>query len=320
MIQNRPLVAALIAALMLPVSGLLGSCHTVPITGRKQLLLVPEGKENSLGAESYKEILSEEKVSTNKSYVDIVTRVGKRIAKITGEKDFDWEYKVIASETVNAFCLPGGKVAFYEGILPTCANEGGIAVVMGHEIGHAIARHGGERMSQQILVQMGAIGINIATRSKSEQKRLIMLGAYGAAANLGFILPFSRKQESEADEIGLMFMAMAGYDPAEAPKFWGRMDESGGGKVPAFLSTHPSHEKRAEDLKAMMADARKLYNAAKEKHGTGETLGAPKSSSSGSSGSSSTRPPISGDSSGDKGSTEKQPTDKGESKKKEKKK
>lgn len=307
----RPVVFLLIALAALPASGLLQSCHKVPYTGRRQVLFVPEGRENALGAASYKDILSEEKVSSNASWSNLVKQVGQRVAKVTGEKDYAWEFKLIDSETQNAFCLPGGKVAFYEGIMPTCANEGGVAVVMGHEIAHAIARHGGERMSQNILVQMGAMGIQIATRDESQQKQLILLGAYGAAANLGYVLPFGRKQESEADHIGLLFMAMAGYDPEEAPRFWGRMDAEGGKQPPAFLSTHPSHEKRKEELQQLMPEAKKLYAAAKQRYGTGDAITGSSSGGSKSEGSKSEGSKSEGSSSG---GSKGEPTQKGKKK------
>ena len=311
MFENRFVVALFMAVVALPLSGVLEGCHKVPYTGRKQVIIMPKAQESAMGAQAYTDLLSEEKVSSNKAWGDIVKRVGQRVAKVTGESSYDWQFKLLAAETVNAFCLPGGKVAFYEGIMPVCSNEAGVAVVMGHEIGHAIARHGIKRMRQGIIVQLGALGVSVATQTKSEQEKLVLMGAYGALANLGFVLPFSRKHETEADHIGIMYMALAGYDPAEAPRFWGRMAQSGS-NVPAFMSTHPKSDKRAEDLDSLMADAKKVYNAAKKKYGTGvavqgstsgsksSTSGGSKESGSKDSGSSGSTMPPKKDTSGKK--------------------
>lgn len=280
--RSESTIAALITALL--GASLLIACHKVPITNRRQVNFVPERQEQALGAAAFQDVLKEEPLSTNRQYKELVERVGRRIAAATNVKDYDWAFKVLASDTPNAFCLPGGKVAFYEGIMPACQTEAGIAVVMGHEVAHAIARHGGERMSKQMVVQLGALGVDIASREKTEQERMILLGAYGGLAQFGYILPFSRKHESEADHMGIIYMARAGYDPTEAKRFWSRFGEfTGGGQPPEFLSTHPAHDTRSQNLKDLEAAAMAEYKKAPQKYGMGDTLGsAPSSKESGS--------------------------------------
>jgi predicted Zn-dependent protease len=174
---------------------------------------------------------------------------------------FAWEFNLIDDPNmVNAWCMPGGKVAFYTGILPICNNDVGIAVVMGHEVAHAIARHGNERMTLGLMQQVGGVALSVALTEKPEATKNLFMSAYGVGSNLGVMLPFSRTHESEADRLGLIFMSMAGYNPEEAPKFWGRMAKlSGGAQPPEFLSTHPAHETRIKDLNANMAEAKKYY-------------------------------------------------------------
>ncbi len=247
------------------------ACATVPVTGRRQISLVPESQELALGSEAYQEILSEEKVTTNARATEIVRRVANRITPHTHKPDLPWEVNVIESKEMNAFCLPGGKIAFYTGILPVCQNEAGVAVVMGHEIAHAIARHGVERMSQGVIAQIGAAAVGIATKESPYQKEI--LAAYGVGANVGVMLPFSRTHESEADHIGIVYMAKAGYDPAEAVRFWQRFAEMKGGSAPPeWLSTHPSDETRVRNLNALLPEAMDYYRAAPNRYGTGETL------------------------------------------------
>lgn len=250
-------------------------CRTTPITGRKQMLLVPEQQEISMGLSAFEELAKTEKPSNNRQYVQMVNRVGERIAKVADRPDYKWEFRVIASETQNAFCLPGGKVAVYEGIVPVCANESGLAVVMSHEIGHALARHGGERMSQQYAVEGVKQAVQYVTRKEDAKKQELVLQAYGAASQYGVILPYSRKHESEADHMGVMLMASAGYDPGEAPRFWQRFASLHQGKQTAeFLSTHPSDERRAKDLLALLPEASKRYQAAGQRYGLGEPIAA----------------------------------------------
>ena len=200
----------------------------------------------------------------------MVKRVGKNIQEATtkfltekgyGEllKGYEWEFNLIESDQVNAFCMPGGKVAFYTGILPYCKDEVGVAVVMGHEVSHAIAEHGNERLSQQLVQQLGGVALAVAVNEKPAETQALCMAAYGVGTQYGVMLPFSRKHESEADELGLYFMALAGYNPTEAPKFWERMSKSGGQKPPEFLSTHPSDETRISDLNAHMPKAMEYY-------------------------------------------------------------
>lgn len=250
-----------------------GCVRDTPVTGRKQVLLMPESQEVSMGMTAYQEILTTETPSTNPQYIELVNRVGKRIANATGEQ-YDWEFKVIASDVQNAFCLPGGKVAIYEGILPVCQNEAGLAVVMSHEIAHAVARHGGERLSQGMMTNGAKKAVAWVTQDLEQANREITLAAFGVATEVGFILPYSRKHESEADQMGLVYMAKAGYDPSEAPRFWTRFAAAaaGGEKQPEFLSTHPSDERRAQDLAAQLPAAMELYKQASSQFGLGQVI------------------------------------------------
>ncbi len=248
-------------------------CRTTPITGRRQVLLVPEPQEVAMGLSAYDEITKTEPPSTNQQYIEMVSRVGQRIAAVAKRPDYQWEFRVLASDKQNAFCLPGGKVAVYEGIMPVCQNEAGLAVVMSHEIGHALARHGGERMSHDYAVQGVRKAVQFVTRKQKEENQELILQAYGVASEYGVILPYSRKHESEADHMGLMLMAKAGYDPAEAPKFWLRFGAmSQGPAQPEFLSTHPSDDRRAQDLAALLPEAAELYTTAATKYGQGEAV------------------------------------------------
>jgi predicted Zn-dependent protease len=173
---------------------------------------------------------------------------------------YAWEFNLLDENVVNAWCMPGGKVVFYTGIMPVCRDETGVAVVMGHEVAHAIANHGSERMSQGLLQQMGGEALNASLANNPSETRILFGAAYGLASNYGAMLPFSRLHESEADKIGLIFMAMAGYDPREAPKFWERMAAQSGGSKPAeFMSTHPAHETRINDLNNQIPEALKYY-------------------------------------------------------------
>jgi predicted Zn-dependent protease len=249
----------------------LASCATVPITGRRQLSLIPESQMLSMSYQQYGTFLQENKLSADKSATEMVRRVGTRIQHAVEKyftqagqadrlQDYRWEFNLVESSDVNAWCMPGGKVVVYTGLLPVAKDETGLAVVMGHEIAHAIAGHGGERMSQQLAAQLGGAALDAALQSKPEQTRQIWSSVYGVGAQYGALLPFSRQQESEADHLGLIFMAMAGYDPQQAVAFWGRMAAaSGGGKPPEFLSTHPSDQRRIEDLRQLMPEAEKYY-------------------------------------------------------------
>ena len=246
-------------------------CSSVPVTGRKQLSIIPSSEMNSLAATSYKETLAASKLSTNAEQTAMIKRTGERISKAVEQymteknmssaiSGFVWEFNLIDDPAINAWAMPGGRVAFYTGILPVCQNEAGVAVVMGHEIAHAVANHSGERMSQQMLAQMGGTALSVALQQKPEQTQQLAMTAFGVGTQLGVLLPYSRTHEYEADKLGIIFMAMAGYDPNEAPKFWERMQAlSGGGAPPEFLSTHPSDASRIKELKAAIPEAMKYY-------------------------------------------------------------
>jgi predicted Zn-dependent protease len=242
------------------------SCATVPVTGRKSFILVSEGEEMALGSDSYRQVLSQSEVVSSGPNADMVRRVGQRIAKICDRPDYAWEFALIRDDaTLNAFCLPGGKVAVYTGILKVTQTEAGLATVMGHEIAHAIARHGGERMTDQLALQLGGVGLSTLLKDKSPAARDMVLAAYGVGGQVGMLLPFGRSQESEADHIGLIYMARAGYDPREAIEFWKRMETLASGQAPPeWLSTHPSHGKRVKGLETWLPEAIREYEAAKK--------------------------------------------------------
>lgn len=246
------------------------SCSTVPLIGRKQVSLFPESNMVEMSLTSYSEFLKENKLSANKEQTNMVKRVGARMS-VAVEKylqengfqdriaDFKWEFNLVENDVPNAWCMPGGKVVFYSGILPITKNDAGVAVVMGHEIAHAVARHGNERMSQQMLVQMGGIALSEAIKTKPEQTKAIFQSAYGIGAQLGVMLPYSRQHEYEGDKLGLIFMAMAGYDPKEAIGFWERMAANSSGGSPEFLSTHPVEQNRINSIKQFLPEAMKYY-------------------------------------------------------------
>ncbi|MES2838216.1 MAG: M48 family metallopeptidase [Bacteroidota bacterium] len=246
------------------------SCSKVPVTGRRQLHMLPESTLMGMSLTSYRQFLSENKIVTSSEVnAAMVKKVGQKIAaavelylrqkkQTKRVKNFKWEFNLVHDPTVNAWCMPGGKVVVYTGLLPVTQTEAGLAVVMGHEIAHAIARHGNERMSQGLIVQAGGIGLSVAMSQKPQLTQNIFNQAYGLGSTLG-TLGYSRKHESEADKIGLIFSAMAGYDPNEAIPFWQRMSKMGGGGAPQLLSTHPSDETRIKDLKAFMPQAMKYY-------------------------------------------------------------
>ncbi|MFN8396552.1 MAG: M48 family metallopeptidase [Bacteroidia bacterium] len=243
------------------------ACTKVPITGRRQMKLLPSSTLNSMALDEYKQFLSSHTLSTDPAKTAQVKRVGERIQKavtnyfkVKGQTKYlagyRWEFNTVEDKTVNAWCMPGGKVVVYTGLLPVAANDDGLAVVMGHEIAHAIANHGNERMSQGLAAQAGGVALSVALSNKSPQTQDLFMKAYGVGANVGAILPFSRMHESEADEMGLIFMAMAGYNPEEAVAFWKRMDDASKGGPPEFLSTHPAHSTRIERLKKVIPVAK----------------------------------------------------------------
>jgi predicted Zn-dependent protease len=255
--MRRPLLVLVVLALV--------ACQTVPITGRSQLLLLPEGDEVKMGLDSYREILSKAKVSTDPRLNEQVTRVGRRIAEATGRTDYQWEFKVIEDTQANAFCLPGGKVAVYTGILPITRDDAGLAAVLGHEVAHAVARHGGERLSRQLAVQGLTVAGTQALMAGRDPAVVEMVGAaLGATAAVGLLLPWSRSQESEADRLGLIYMAKAGYHPSAARDLWVRMGQgSGGGQsegiLSRFLSTHPSPADRVAQIEGWIPEALQHY-------------------------------------------------------------
>ncbi|HHG83806.1 MAG TPA: M48 family peptidase [Bacteroidetes bacterium] len=246
------------------------ACHKVPITGRRQMKLLPNSSLNSMAVAQYKTFLGTNAVSKDAQNTAMVKRVGERIQKavesyFAAKKQskylagYRWVFNLVEDKAVNAWCMPGGKVVVYTGLLPVALNEDGLAVVMGHEIAHAIANHGNERMSQGLIAQGGGMALSVAISQKPKETQNLFMQAYGVGAQVGAMLPFSRLQESEADEMGLIFMAIAGYNPEEAVPFWQRMGKaSGGGAPPEFLSTHPSNATRIAKLKKAIPKA-KLY-------------------------------------------------------------
>ena len=247
------------------------SCSTVPLTNRSQLNMIPSSEMLSMSFQQYDQFLKENKLSTNQTEVNLVKNTGIKIQhsverylqennmsnRLNGYK---WDFNLVESDQVNAWCMPGGKVVVYTGILPVTQDEAGLAVVMGHEIAHAIAEHGNERMSQALIQQLGGVALSVALKDQPETTRGLFLAAYGVGTTVGVMLPFSRTQESEADHLGLIFMAMAGYNPNATVEFWKRMAKSGGGSPPEFLSTHPSYDTRIEDLTKWIPEAMKYYN------------------------------------------------------------
>ena len=267
----RKLTIAAMASMVLFVS----SCTEVAITGRKQLNLVPDSVINSMSFQEYEQFLSENKVVTGTEDAEMVKRVGRRIQAAVesyfaqqGMSDalegYKWEFNLVNDPAINAWCMPGGKVVVYTGLLPVTQNETGLAVVMGHEIAHAIAEHGNERMSQALLVQMGGMALSTAMRNSPEQTRELFMQSYGIGAQVGILLPYSRTQESEADHLGLIFMAMAGYNPEEALVFWERMAASkeGQGAPPELLSTHPADSTRIRNIRELLPEAMRYYRKA----------------------------------------------------------
>jgi predicted Zn-dependent protease len=268
--RSTKLMKAVLPAALL----LLSSCTEVAITGRKQLNLVPDSMINSMSFDEYKQFLSQTKLSGNSEQTEMVKRVGRGIQGavekyfaqqgMSDELDgYEWEFNLIEDPNVNAWAMPGGKVVVYTGLLPVAKGETGLAVVMGHEIAHAIAKHGNERMSQGLLVQMGGMALSTALSNSPEKTKDLFMQSYGIGTQVGVLLPYSRKQESEADHLGLIFMAMAGYNPEEALTFWERMAASKeGGAPPEILSTHPADSSRIENIRMLMPEAIRYYRQA----------------------------------------------------------
>lgn len=250
---------------------ILMACAEVPITHRQSLQLLPESQLTTLSLQEYNKVLKQSKLSTDQQQVEMVRRVGLKIAKAAEAflveagmqsqiKNLKWEFNLIVDDKqANAWVMPGGKAAVYTGILPYTQNETGLAVVLGHEVAHAIAGHGNERMSQGLLTQMGGIALSVALSQNSATTRNLFMQAYGAGATVGLLLPYSRLHESEADRIGLTLMARAGYDPRETVPFWERMNKKGERRPPEFLSTHPAPSSRIENIKKYIPEAMRYY-------------------------------------------------------------
>jgi predicted Zn-dependent protease len=256
--------------LLIATTFIITACNKVPVTGRKQISLLPENQLIGLSLTNYGEFMTTHKLSNNMSQTQMVKKVGKNIANAVNtyltEKDsqslienYQWEYNLIEEDVPNAWCMPGGKIVVYTGILPYTIDEAGLAVVMGHEVAHAVARHGNERMSHQIIMEYGVSFLSTFIEEKPEQTQILFQQALGLGAQYGVMLPYSRMHETEADKMGLIFMAIAGYDPQKATEFWERMSKSGGQKPPEIISTHPSDESRIKTMKEFMPEALKYY-------------------------------------------------------------
>jgi len=268
-IRWLPIILALFGALFVMARG----CQEGPF-GRHQVVGMDLEQELQLGEQSYRKILEQEQVVRDGKAVDAVQRVGHRLAGAATSDEFltavqlhpqkfVWEFQLVKSNQVNAFCLPGGKVVVYTGLLPVAKNEAGLATVLGHEIGHALAHHGAERMAQEELVQIGQVAASSSIDNLSLGQRQQLYALLGAGSQVGVLLPFSRKHESEADHIGLLLMSAAGYDPAQAIDFWQRMEEQAKTGKSEFLSTHPSHEHRIRDLRGWLPEAQEVYQKRK---------------------------------------------------------
>jgi predicted Zn-dependent protease len=259
---------------LLLVSFFLTGCVVNMVTGRKHLRLVNDTELRLMAASAYSTFLDEHKIlnSDHSTEAASVDRVGNRIAAAI-QKYYDskgmpevlegyvWEFNTVESDEINAWCMPGGKVVVYTGLLPVTQNETSLAIVLGHEIAHSVAKHGNERMSQAMVQQMGGIALDVALAQKPQETRDLFMASYGIGSQVGAMLPWSRQQETEADQYGLIFSAMAGYDPREAIAFWERMSTAGGGSPPEFLSTHPSDETRLRKLQQFIPEAMKYYNS-----------------------------------------------------------
>lgn len=244
---------------------LLAACETVPGTGRQQLLLISPSQEQAMGLSEFNKLKEETPISRDARLNAMLQRVGKRISAVAPLPNARWEFVLFEQpDTANAFCLPGGKVGIYTGILQVTKDENGLATVIGHEVAHAVARHGAERVSQGLLFELGGVALDQALQGKSSGNREAIMSAYGIGGTVGVILPHSRKQELEADHLGLMYMARAGYDPRNAVHFWKRFSDygkkNGGGKTLEFLSTHPVDSTRIKKLNNLMPQAMIEYN------------------------------------------------------------
>ena len=250
----------------------LTGCQTAvePITGRRQFILTSPGEETRMGLQSWRETLGKERPCRDSRKVAAVERVGRAISEAVDEQGFEWEFRAFESDQANAFCLPGGKVAVYSGLFRFVANDAELAAVVGHEIGHALARHGGERMTQGMLRNLGELGLSVALRNKPQSHQARWMAAYTGVTTLGVILPYSRTHEYSGDRIGLILMARAGYLPEAAVSFWGKFGASGtSSPIAEFLSTHPMGAKRRQRLRGMLPKAQLEYDMAPVKRGLG---------------------------------------------------
>ncbi len=246
------------------------ACALVPLTGRRQLSLVSDADMLSTSFAQYGQFMKDNRMSANGTQTNQVRQVGRRIQNAVSSyfaqhqmsqnlNGYAWEFNLVESKEVNAWCMPGGKVMVYSGILPVTQNEAGLAVVIGHEIAHAVAKHSNERMSQALVAQLGGQVLGEALRQKPQQTQQIWMSLFGVGVTLGAVLPYNRLQETEADRLGLIFMAMAGFDPNTALGFWQRMSQAGGAQPPEFLSTHPSDATRMQNIRAVIPEAMKYY-------------------------------------------------------------
>lgn len=256
----------LVAALFLLYQYCSSEKFVNPETGRVSHVGLTTEQETALGLQSYRQVLSQSKTIDSGPELEGVKRVASRLASATGKAgaDFDWQVSLINDTQQNAFCLPGGKIVVYTGIIPVARGEAGLATVLGHEMAHATSRHGAQRVLQQNLTQTAMNGIAISLSDMDYDKQRAIMGALGAGAQYGVLMPFGRKDESEADEIGLMYMARAGFDPQESLRFWQRMEQANQAQPPEFLSTHPSHGTRIAQLQALMPKAMEEYNRAQQ--------------------------------------------------------
>lgn len=237
-------------------------CATAPYTKRSQFIVVPESYETSLGVDAYRQVLGKEKITHDPKFVDPVREVGQRIAKAADKPDYRWEFNVIDDpKTANAFALPGGKIAVYTGLFPIARDSAGLAAVLGHEVGHALAHHAGERMSQNLAVQVLGTGLSVGLGGQSSETQSAIMQAFGLGAQVGVLLPFSRTQEAEADHIGLILMAKAGYDPHAALDLWKRFAKMEKKSPPEYLSTHPNYDTREQNISGWLPEAMGYYRA-----------------------------------------------------------
>lgn len=262
----KKIILSIAAAGMLVLQG----CSTVAVTGRNQLNLVNDSEVLASSLTQYSDYMKTASKSTNKTQTAMVVRVGQKIAAATESylrnnglesevKNYSWEFNLVQSDEVNAFCMPGGKIVVYEGLMKLVSSEDELAVVVGHEVAHAVAKHSNERMSQQILASYGSQALSVALSNKSAVTQQIASTVYGLGSQYGVMLPFSRKHESEADYMGLIFMKMAGYNPDAAVTFWKKMSASSSGTTPEFMSTHPSDSRRIEDINNALPEIKQKY-------------------------------------------------------------